>query len=675
MSQNVAILLRTGLAHGKLRAMRISSDRLPLLAALLMTLFTTAARAEMTRIEVTSREDVLNGKPFSTVGPYERIVGKVFFAVDPKNPRNQIVPNIDKASRNARGMVEFSADIYILVPKDQTHGNGVAFFEVPNRGRRDQMIRFDHVSRGAPATPDTEFGDGSLMRSGYTLVWVGWQFSLAQNGQLIGIDMPAALDNGQPLAGLVTTALTVNRDTPTLALDPDATRYPPLDLNSPQSSLSVRQNVYDTPRMIPRNEWQFAKVLNGQAVPDGTSLYMKGGFKAGQTYELSYDGKGAVVGGLGYTALRDVASAFKYSKGSLVSAKYAYALGESQTGRFIREFIYGGFNADEQGRRAFDLLWAHIAGAARGDFVQPFSLPNGLGTFTGSMFPYADVPQRDAATGKTDGMLMHMSKEVIPKIVYTNGDCEYWGGGRAAALVHTSLDGTKDLQLPDNVRVYMLAGTQHLPASFPPKKGAAQEKPNPNDYTWALRAILVGVDRWVRQGVLPPPSRYPRLSDGTLVPHEVFQFPSLPGVQSPAIIPGGYRADLGGPSSLRLPFLVPKVDADGNDVGGIRLPEIAVPLATYTGWNFRSPETGAPTEIVPLNGAFIPFAPTRKEREQWHDPRPSIEERYSSRQAYLEKVTAAAQHLASEGYLLHEDVDPVVSHAAAVWDYVTTQAR
>ncbi len=650
--------------------MRISLYRLPLLAALLTMVFAAAARSEMTRVEVASREDVLSGKPFGTVGPYERIVGKAFFAVDPKNPRNKIVPNIDKAPKNAGGMVEVSADIYILVPKDQTKGNGVAFFEVPNRGRREQMTRFDRVARGAPATPDAEFGDELLMKSGYTLVSVGWQFSLARNGQLIGIDLPGALEN----SGLVRTALAVNRDAPTLALDADAMRYPPLDLNSPRSSLTVRQNVYDAPRVIPRDTWQFAKVVNGQVIPDGTSVYMKEGFKPGQTYELSYEGKGAVVGGLGYTALRDVASAFKYSKGSLVSAKYAYAIGESQTGRFVREFIYGGYNADEQNRRAFDLLWAHIGGAARGDFVQPFSLPNGLGTFTGSMFPYADVPQRDTTTGKTDGMLMHLSKEAIPKIVYSNGDCEYWGGGRAAALVHTSLDGKKDLRLPDNVRVYMLAGTQHLPAAFPPMKGAGQQKPNPNDYTWALRAILAGVDQWVRQGTLPPPSRYPRLSDGTLVPHEGFQFPAVPAVPSPAIIPGGYRADLGGASSPRIPFLVPKVDADGNDVGGIRLPEIAVPLATYTGWNFRSPETGAPTEIIPLNGAFIPFARTRVEREKLHDPRPSIEERYSSRDAYLAKVREAAERLASERYLLREDVDPVVSHAGAVWDYVTAPA-
>lgn len=629
------------------------------------------AWADVARIEVTSREDVLNGKAFGTTGGYERILGKVFFTVDPKNPHNKTIPNIDKAPHNAQGLVEFSTDIYLLAPKDQAKGNGVAFFEVPNRGNRGQMVRFNHAPRGQAATPEAEFGDGSLLQSGYTLVWVGWQFSLARNGALIGIDLPVAMEDGQPVTGRVNAPFTVNMPGPTLALDPDTARYMPVDPNSPDSRLTVRQNVYDTPRVIPRDQWQFAKMADGKIVPDTTSLYLKGGFQAGQTYELSYQGKGAVVGGLGFTALRDVASAFKYQKGALVSAKYAYALGESQTGRFAREFLYEGFNADEHGQKAFDAIWAHIAGAARSDFIQPFSLPNGQGTFTGSMFPYADAPQRDPVKGKTDGLLMHMSKDVVPKVIFTNGDCEYWGGGRAAALIHTTLDGKKDLQLPDNVRVYMLAGTQHVIAAFPPMQGAAQQRPNPNDYTWALRAILASLDQWVRQGVPPVPSRYPKLSDGTLVAHDSLQFPSLPGVQSPSIIPAGYRADLGGPSSPRLPFLVPKVDADGNDLGGVRLPDVAVPLATYTGWNFRSPATGAPTEIVPLNGTFLPFAVTRAAREQNHDPRLSIEERYPSRDAYLGRVREAAQTLVQERYLLSQDVDPIVAHAGQVWDHVT----
>jgi len=347
-------------------------------------------------------------------------------------------------------------------------------------------------------------------------------------------------------------------------------------------------------------------------------------------------------------------------------------VGESQTGRFLREFLYDGYNADEQGHKVFDLVWSHIAGAARGDFTEPFTLPNGLGVFTGSMFPYSDVPQKDPASGKTLGVESHMSKDVIPKIIYTNGDCEYYGGGRAAALLHTSLDGKKDLKIPDNVRIYLNAGTQHVIAAFPPNTGQAQQKANPNNYRWAMRAILEGADQWVRAGVAPPPSRYPKFSDGTLVAEKDLNFPALPGVQSPSTIPGGYRADLGGPlTAPRLPFLVSKVDADGNDLGGIRLPDVAVPLATYTGWNFRNAKFGPSTEIVPLNGSFIPFAVTRAEREQNHDPRLSIEERYPSRDAYLAKVKASAEELVKERYMLSGDVDLVVQHAGEVWDNIT----
>ena len=397
---------------------------------------------------------------------------------------------------------------------------------------------------------------------------------------------------------------------------------------------------------------------------------MKDGFQAGQTYEISYTGKDTPVGGLGYTAIRDVGAAFR-KPGALVTAKYEYQFGVSQTGRFIREFIYDGFNADEQGHKVFDLLWAHISGAARGDFAEPFSLPNGLGIFDAEYFPYSDTPQKDPITGKTDGMLMHMSNDVIPKIIYSNSDCEYWGSGRAAFLDYTSLDGKKDEKIPDNVRIYMMASAQHGPAAFPPTTGQAQQLQNPNEYWWAMRAILVGLDGWVRKGTAPPPTRVPRVSDGTLVDHAAFKFPAIPGVQSPSIIPGGYRADLGGPTSPRIPFLVPQVDADGNDMGGIRMPDVAVPLATYTGWNFRAPATGAPTEIVPLNGSFIPFAATRAKREQSGDPRLSIEERYPNRDAYLAKVRDAAQKLSAERYLLPQDVEPLVQHAGVVWDHLT----
>jgi hypothetical protein len=379
---------------------------------------------------------------------------------------------------------------------------------------------------------------------------------------------------------------------------------------------------------------------------------------------------------LGYSAQRDVASAFKFADYMPVRVKYAYAFGSSQSGRFLREFIYQGFNADEQGRRSFDAIWAKTGGAARGDFIQPFSDPDGLGIFTGSQFPFANTPQKDPVTGKTDSMLMHMTPETTPKLIYTNTETEYVGGGRSTALIHTSYDGKSDLAIPDNVRIYMWAGAAHGAGSFPPAKGIAQQPGNANDYNWSMRGTLKAMDDWVRKDIAPPPSRYPNLTDGTLVDHAGWHFPAIPGVPSPAIIPGGYRADLGGPlTAPRLAYLDPKLDADGNDLGGVRLPEIAVPLGTYTGWSFRSPDVGSPTEIIPLTGMFIPFAATKAERDKTGDPRLSIAERYPSRDAYLTRIRAEAQKLADQRYILAEDIEPIVAHAGTVWDTLTGQKQ
>jgi hypothetical protein len=389
-------------------------------------------------------------------------------------------------------------------------------------------------------------------------------------------------------------------------------------------------------------------------------------------YDLIYTAKNTPVLGLGYTAQRDVASAFRYRQGLPVTAKYEYYYGASQTGRFLREYIYDGFAADEQGRKTFDAIWPQISGSARGDFINPFSLQSGLGIFTGSMFPFSDVPQKDPITGKIDGMEMHMPASAVPKIIYTNSDVENTGGGRDSALLYTALDGKTELKLPDSVRVYMWAGAQHGPAMFPPSRGALANLPNPNNYNWGMRALFFAMDDWVRKGTPMPASRYPSLSDGTLVNHANLKFPEILGVQSPAIIPGGYRADHGGPlTAPKLPFLVPRVDADGNDISGIRYPEVAVPLATFTGWNFRDPSTGGGTEIVPLQGSFFPFPLTKAEREKSGDPRLSIAERYPSRDAYLAKVKASADNLVKGGYLLAEDEAPLVAHEALVWDTLT----
>jgi hypothetical protein len=652
-----------------------------LMLVVLVTCTPHTTLAEVTRIDVASRTPVLDGKSFGETGAYEKIIGKVFFSVDPSHPRNKGIVDLDKAPRDAAGRVDFSADLYVLAPKDAARGNGVALFDVLNRGRKNMLHDFNRAAPSLDPTTEPQFGDGFLMRQGYTLVWVGWQFDILRRGGLMALDAPVVLDQGKPVTGRISTTFTSNTIDPTYPLDnmgryADTTAYPPLDPASPASTLTVRDGFLAAPRIIPRDQWLFGRAKDGQIVPDVSGLYLKDGFQLGHVYELSYEAEGAVVAGLAFAALRDMASAVKHERGGPISVRYAYAFGRSQTGRFLREFLYEGFNADELNQRAFDGVIAHVAGAGRSvDFNSRFARPNGEGLFVASLFPYLDLAQQDPVTGDTDGLLTHLRPEQLPKIFYTNTPGEYWGAGRAAALIHTTLDGREDAKVPENVRIYLIAGTQHVPGGYLQSQGPGQQKPNPNEYSWALRALLVAMDHWVRDGAVPPPSAYPRLSDKTLVTRDTLVFPAIPKVRSPLTIPAGYRADLEGPPSAHpLPLLVPRVDDDGNELSGIRLPNVTVPLATYTGWNFRNPSIGQPDELLPLTGSFIPFPVTQATREQTHDPRTSIEQRYRSRGHYHELVTDTATMLAQERYVLTEDVPAIVDLALANWDELTRDA-
>ncbi len=485
---------------------------------------TSYAMAEVTRIEIETRTDVLAGKAFGDTGPYEEIVGKVYYSLDPDNPRNKSIADLDKAPRDAAGRVAFVADLFVLVPKDKSHGNGVALFDVLNRGRKNMLNAFNRSPPSFDPNAPLDLGDGFLMQQGYMLVWVGWQFDLPHRGGLMGLEAPPVLENGKPVVGKVTTTFTPNTNDPTYPLNDmgryaDTTHYPPVDPASPANMLVVRDGFLGAPHVIPRDEWQFARVKDGQIVPDSSAVYLKGGFQPGHFYELSYQATGAVVAGVGLAALRDLASAVKYRQDLPITARYAYAFGPSQDGRLLREFLYEGFNADEQDRRGFDAVMAHIAGAARGgDFNSRFARPNGLGFFVASLFPYLDLDQKDPATGRTDGIETKLMPEQRPKVFYTNSSGEYWGGGRAAALTHTTLDGSEDAKAPDNVRIYLFAGTQHVPGGYLPSQGAGAQKPNGNQYGFAQRALLVALDRWVRDNVEPPPSAHPQLADKTLVP-------------------------------------------------------------------------------------------------------------------------------------------------------------
>jgi hypothetical protein len=638
-----------------------------------LALAPAAARAEVTRVEITSRQDVLNGKAFGAVGAYEKLSGKVYFAVDPNNSRNKIIADLDKAPRNAQGKVEFSADLFILRPKDAARGNGVALFDVVNRGRKGVLGVFDHAAGSLDPTAEKDFGDGLLMREGYTIVAVGWEFDVRKDKEkdLIGLTVPIATDKGKPITGWVSPWFIPNKAAASYewTAEYNTPEYPPLDPKNPDYRLTVREGWVAMQHLIPRGDWQFGKMENGQVAFNPDWITVKGGFKAGMTYQLTYESKDPPVAGLGFAAIRDLASSIKNNSDAVVHVKYVYTYGASQVGRYQRQLVYDGFTTDEQGRQAIDALMIHTGGTSFGSFNERFALPNELGSFTQTVFPIRYEMTTDPVTGKRDGLSARIPAGQDPKIFFVDTGSEYWDRGRVAALRHLSMDGMEDLSDPPNARIYMIAGTKHGPGSWPPADSNLQPlKSNPNDYRWTQRALLEALDQWTRQGVTPPASRHPQLSDGSLVAQTDIKFPNVPAVQWPYHVPGGFREDLPGAMSV-LPFIVPQVDSDGNDIGGIRLPEQAVPLGTYTDWAFRSEQSGAPNTLMAMAGSYIPFAKTRADRDKSRDPRLSVEERYGTRSEYMHRVEEAAGRLVQERFLLQEDVKPIVEAAGQHWDW------
>lgn len=655
------------------------------------------AGAELVRIEIRERSDVLDGRAFGKTGAYERLVGQAFFEVDPALEANRIITDVALAPRNARGRVEFSADLYLLKPRDPRLGNGTILFEVSNRGNKYLLRQFNFGAPSNDPQAAQHFGDGWLLEQGYTLVWLGWQFDVPDQPDLLRLFAPAAQAREGPITGLVRSEYVPDRRVSSFSLaDRTMIAYPAADLNDPEAQLTVRERVEGPRRVIPRARWRFAREQFGELAPDATHVWMEGGFEPGKIYEVVYRARNPVVVGLGPAAVRDLISFLKYGgapehvklSDQARFLKRAIGIGTSQSGRFLRTFLYYGFNQDERGRPVFDGIIAHVAGGGRGSFNHRFAQPSRDAHpfmnqfYPTDIFPFADLEQTDPETGRTDGLLTRAIKAgVAPKIFYTNSSYEYYG--RAASLTHTTLDGERDAPLPAATRIYLFAGTQHSPVPFPPRRSGTQNLVNPNDYRWGMRALLAAMERWVAGGIEPPPSRYPRREAGELAPLEQVRFPKIPGVAFPARIHKAWRVDYG-PEFLsagivsfeppkmgkEFPVLLPQVDEDGNELAGIRLPEVAVPLATYTGWNLRAPELGAPEELYSMAGSFLPFPRTRAEREKSRDPRRSIEERYAGRDAYLAKVSAAARELARQGYLLEADVPKLVENCGRLWDHL-----
>jgi hypothetical protein len=658
-------------------------QRVCLLAVCLASL----APGALLRIELSERSDVLGGKSFGAAGPYERLIGKAYFAVDPNNPANRIISDIDKAPKNEHGLVEFSADLYVLKPRNPARGNKAVLFEVSNRGTKGMLGMYDRAAGSLDPRSAEQFGDGFLLDRGLTLVWLGWQFDVPRRDGLMRLYAPVAREGGRSITGLVRAEFVPDqKETSHSLADRDHIPYSPVNPDDPKLTLTVRDWREGERRTVPRADWH---------IENGTHIAMPAGFQPGKIYELVYTAQNPVLVGLGPVAVRDMISFLKYGAADDTVLgdqkdylKRAYGFGISQSGRFLRTFLYYGFNRDEHDRRVFDGVLSHVAGAGLGSFNFRFAQPSRDAHpfmnmfYPTDIFPFTDLPETDPATGLTGGVLVRATKDaVVPKIFYSNSSYEYWG--RSASLIHITIDGQKDAEIPETTRIYFLTGGQHGPAAFPPPRNHTRNLSNPNDYRWAMRALLVAMDRWVGQGVEPPASQYPRIAQDTLVPPGAVQFPKIPGVALPVHIQQAYRVDYGpefrsaGIISIEppkvghaFPILLPQVDRDGNETSGLRMPEIQAPLATYTGWSLRAPDIGAPEEMFSMQGSFIPFPRTKADGELHRDPRASIEERYTGRTDYLAKIEAAARKLAANGYLLEADVPEVIEHSAAEWDYL-----
>src|SRR5438034_3391154 len=581
---------------------------------ILMLLVAAPLRAEVVRVEVNSRADVLAGKSFGTAGPYERLSGKIYFAVDPRNSANQIVTDIDKAPKNATGKVEFASDFFIIKPKDLTRGNGSVLYEVSNRGNKGMLGFFDFASASTDPQNAQDFGDGFLLEQGFTLLWVGWQFDVPNRDNALRAYLPVAREpDGRPIRGLVRSDFEpVDKIFEASLADRGHMAYAVADPKDPANVLPVRDSGDGPRRTIPRNQWEFTA--------DGRGVRLGSGFEPKKIYEVVFRSQDPPIAGLGLAGVRDAISQIKYGSASELSIsagalKRAIAFGASQSARFLRTYLYDGFNEDESHRKVFDGMMIERAAAARGSFNIRFAQPSRDGDpwanflYPVNLFPFTDAAELDPETGRRDGLLTHrMKQQFWPKVMYTNSSYEYWG--RAGSLFHTTLDGKEDVRLMPNVRAYLMAGAQHGVGPFPPARTIGQQLVNPLDYRWAMRKLLVAMNRWIVDGSEPPPSAIPSIANGSLTARENLKFPRIPDVTVPAAPQKAYRTDYGPefvtkgivsqePPKLGSPFpvLVPQVDADGNDIPGIRMPEITVPLATYTGWNLFNNRSG-PTNVM-----------------------------------------------------------------------------
>lgn len=640
------------------------------------------------RIEIDQVGPAFGGISFADVGPYERLVGRASGALDPADPLNAGIVNLDRARRNRSGLVEYECDIDLLKPVDLSRGNGAMLYDVLNRGNKVALHSFNDAPRDSenplamtvndPSSP-ADAGNGFLMRQGFTVLWSGWQGAGVMGGDgLMSARLPVATDGDAPIVGTSREEFIFeHRNSPVVA----PLSYPTVSHDQADCELTVRQHERDQRTVIAPDAWRFVSDTR-------IEIDRPEGFDASAIYEFIYSARDPIVMGMGLAAVRDVVSFMRHATaaeggvpnplaiGGAPGIERVLAFGMSQAGRFLRDFVYQGFNQDLTGRKVFDGILVSMAGSRKTFVNYPFAQPGRFSRqhedrlFPHDQFPFSYATTTDPVSGRTDGILARCSATgTCPKIIQTESSSDFFHG-RASLLV-TNGKGA-EIPVPESVRLYHFASTQHggggATANYARHFPFTKYMLNPADFPGVHRALLVALDRWVGEGESPPSSRFPTAGELVSAHAESYGFPAIPGVHYPGLVNALCELDYSSQPPRPIPghdytVLVPAIDADGNERAGIRVPEVAVPRGTHTGWAPRQ-KGYAEGELIAL-GAYFPFAANRDERLASGDPRPSLEERYPSAEDYVRLVAEAARALCEQGLLLAEDVDRIVADARA----------
>ncbi|MGH8664016.1 MAG: alpha/beta hydrolase domain-containing protein [Burkholderiales bacterium] len=627
----------------------------------------------MTTIRIDGVEPFADSTPFGATGAYERVKGKFFGELDSADPRNGVIVNLDKARRNSRGRVEYEIDFFLLRPADSARGNRALIYDVTNRGRMYVHWRLMDAKLSGPASsndPRTvkDAGNGLFLRRGYTLVWSGWDSTVPAGDGALSLAPVIATDGGRPIVQTIRDELvsgTRGGVKATFRLSHEAA-----SLDQSQARLTVRRREIDRREEVPRSRWAYANAREIRLLPEGTMP------EPGALYELHYPAMNPHVLGVGFAATRDFVSFLRSGRPDdaktpnpiRFETRAALAFGISQAGRFLRDFVREGFNRDGKGGRVFDGMLSHTAGVGGVFLNHAFGQPGRTNTqhedhaFPENAFPFSAACMTDPVTGTSGSRMRNDGAD--PLWMESNTSTEYWQKG--ASLLTTDPLGARDVELPVSARVYFIAGTQHAgQAWMESTRGACVNPRNPHSPTPALRALLIALDEWV-DGKPPPASRVPSIRDGTLVAADEVRFPDVPGmaVARRANAIGVLRDWIEPALDMSRPYraLVPQVDADGNETSGVRLPEIGIALATYTGWNlYREPYPEG--ELCDRDGSCRPLAATRAEREAAGDPRPSLAERYGDHAEYVRRFERYTRELVAQRLLLAEDAERLIARA------------